>query len=1136
MAIFSNMISPSVEIHEYDLTTGVDVVATSIGGYAGAFEWGPINYIRNLSNTKDLENVFGLPSDSNASDWFCAYNFLTYSNYLKCVRVMDDNAANAVAVADIYGMSTDNGFVGDASFHEIFGDYNENSTSGVLIKNPDDFEKLRNTSDLARSAKIIAKYPGEKGNSLKVSICDGGTAFDVWEYRSYFSGAARKITVDKIYHAGLISQDENTLDLKVTEFATKVGDSIKKKVNTAYVVDANSGLKGNFTVGSPYIRDITDMSDIRAGMDVYLSWGKGGNNPITQKVGKILSIVNKNTVRLVRPIGVQNTFEPQLFSTNYVDGNPYSLGYDDKADFKMMGDTYIYDDDGEKIPLYYKHEPQFSDPDKHIVPESGYFKNDNDSDGLPFIMVVPVNVYGKKDEATGKRILTYPKGTVILPDAVVNKTAGVEDIDYTNFSENKIQNGENLVEWKWWTGGSYSKEELEEVSKNQIKNENEYAEFNRYNDVGAAEYVPVVRYKQRRVNGDTGDGIFGVYSANFNPMYANADDQKNDIKFGMYDKNAEPETFIPSDQKFKINFIPDCCVTDSGKYIVGVNSSGEQKEYDTEYETKLALNGYVFQFVKEGEDDIKVAITQDGVAQEKFGNLSSVEGIYAIEDVFGSDVLSDGHDGSFHFTSTLQDFIDEDITTYGNYVLNNPVPLFTAAQDEDGDYLFMQYFSDNLTSTDIPINFGVQLTKKITRVSGRPDTSAFAAKHGAEKDELCVVVVDEDGKFTGIAGTILERYENLSKCSDARSPDGANNYWVDVINTQSEYICIPYDFFNGTGAFSSKKLMDWGVPAFEKGNSDDTVFDCMDEQPLSLSLDGGWYNPYNINSGNRMDGFECFSDPQAVDVNLLIGGVLTENIADYLVDDIAENRRDCVVLLSPPLSANLTTDPLRKVLEFRNLVNDSTYAIWDSGWKTQYDKYNDVVRYVPLCADVAGLCARTDADRGCHWSPAGYNRGLIKNVNALVWNVENKDDRDELYQMGINPFMTVIGTGTLMFGDRTGTTRKTAFREIGIRRWFMKIEKAIANYAKYVLFEFNDAFTRSQFINVVNPYMRNEQGARACQDYVIQCDEQVNTPEVIDAQGFVANFLIKPMHSINFIQLNFAAVATGASFEEIELY
>ena len=207
-----------------------------------------------------------------------------------------------------------------------------------------------------------------------------------------------------------------------------------------------------------------------------------------------------------------------------------------------------------------------------------------------------------------------------------------------------------------------------------------------------------------------------------------------------------------------------------------------------------------------------------------------------------------------------------------------------------------------------------------------------------------------------------------------------------------------------------------------------------------------------------------------------------------------------------------------------------------TGWKTQYDKYNDVVRYVPLCADVAGLCARTDKDRGCHWSPAGYNRGLIKNVNALVWNVENKDDRDELYQMGINPFMTVIGTGTLMFGDRTGTTRKTAFREIGIRRWFMKIEKAIANYAKYVLFEFNDAFTRSQFINVVNPYLRNEQGARACQDYVIQCDEQVNTPEVIDAQGFVANFLIKPMHSINFIQLNFAAVATGASFEEIELY
>lgn len=1111
---FTFGLSPSVEIREYDFTTGVDAVPTSIGGYAGAFEWGPVNHIVNLSNTKQLENNFGKPHDDNAADWFCAYNFLTYSNYLKCVRVMDNDATNAIGVADDNGMTVDNGFTGDASFHEDFDvDYNEHSASGVVIKNPNDFELLKNTSEIVRQAKVIAKYPGKRGNSLKVSICDGGTAFDIWEYRSYFSGAARKITVDKMYSDGLKWQDEEktVLDVAVSEYETGEGENIKKRANTTYIIDEKSNLKGNFAVGSPYIRDISDMSEIRPDMDVYLSWGAQGKNPVTQKVGKIRSIVNKNTVRLTKALSLDPNFIPELWN----------------GDFKMMGDTYVTDNDGEKITVYHKREPIFTDPKASIVPVADAFPAEEGR--LPYIYVVPYDIYRKKivtknnvntieyffNQDGEKEILErtfngnkvkFERGTIIT-SAMIEEWFGedITDFTFTKDSDDKpvydveSEKGNkiyaytltqpgiefpdddtqyNMYLWTEWKGAT-------DANPDVI--------FNMPDDLDVF-YIPLVKYEQLSY-GKTSPQ-YGIYSKEYFKTYDN----------GSWEYKDAP-TYMPADQKFNLK---EFC-----------RSANENEAEEL-----------TFQAIEVGSDDNK---SYNYIITDASGN--EVTTVYrpkatdAITDEgdkgFTEEQIFAGDEGTFKLLTNLVPDIAEKVI--------GDLPMYAAAVDDEGDYMFLQYFSDHMTETNIPINFGVQLIKKLTRVSGRPATSAYAEKAGAEKDEVCIVVVDEDGAFTGTAGTVLERYTNLSKASDARSVDGTNNYWVDVVNNMSKYIWIPYDFFSGKDAFCSKTITNWGMKATEIGSSNNPVFDTMDKQPLTISLNGGWYEAGNINSGNRIDGFDCFADPQAVDVNLLIGGVLTENIADYLVDDIAEVRRDCVVLLSPPLDTNLTIDPLRKVLQFRNLVNDSTYAIWDSGWKVQYDKYNDCERYVPLCADIAGLCARTDHDRGCHWSPAGYNRGLIKNVSSLVWNVEDQDDRDELYGMGINPIMTVAGTGTLMYGDRTGTTKKTAFREIGIRRWFMKIEKAIANFSKYVLFEFNDAFTRSQFINVVNPYLRNEQGARACQDYLIQCDTTINTPEVIDAQGFVANFLIKPMHSINYIQLNFAAVATGASFDEIEL-
>jgi phage tail sheath protein FI len=233
--------------------------------------------------------------------------------------------------------------------------------------------------------------------------------------------------------------------------------------------------------------------------------------------------------------------------------------------------------------------------------------------------------------------------------------------------------------------------------------------------------------------------------------------------------------------------------------------------------------------------------------------------------------------------------------------------------------------------------------------------------------------------------------------------------------------------------------------------------------------------------------------------------------------------------------ANVVNKPgaeTTQVTGYRDGFTSSSYAVMDSGWKYQFDKYNNVYRWVPLNGDIAGLCVRTDFDRDPWYSPAGFNRGQIKNVVKLAWN-PNKTQRDELYKKGINPVITFPGEGTVLYGDKTMLARPSAFDRINVRRLFIVLEKAIARAAKYSLFEFNDEFTRAQFVSLVEPYLRDVQGRRGIYAYRVVCDQTNNTPEVIDRNEFVGDIYIKPARSINFIQLNFVAVRTGVAFDEI---
>jgi len=411
-----------------------------------------------------------------------------------------------------------------------------------------------------------------------------------------------------------------------------------------------------------------------------------------------------------------------------------------------------------------------------------------------------------------------------------------------------------------------------------------------------------------------------------------------------------------------------------------------------------------------------------------------------------------------------------------------------------------------------------------TSFDSAPSTSSYAAKINANaNDELHVVVVDEDGLFSGTAGTILEKYAFVSKASDAKTDSGEPNYYKEVINRKSKYIWWGNHHAGATGPGTA-----WGsvVP----GSTGFAHFGATG--PIYESLVFG-DSDNTLSSGEEIAGYDLFKVDN-VDVNLVFTGDAAQATVEDVIDNLAESRKDLVVFFSPEKTAvvdNAGTEAADCVT-YRNNFNSCSYAVMDNNWKYQYDKYNNVFRWIPLNGDIAGLCARTDATNDPWFSPAGLNRGNIKNVIKLAWN-PSKADRDTLYKAGINPVITLPGNGTVLFGDKTLQSKPSAFDRINVRRLFLVLEKAIVNSAQYSLFELNDSFTRAQFVSIVEPFLRDVKGRRGIIDYRVVCDETNNTGQVIDTNSFVGDIYIKPARSINFIQLNFVAVGTAVEFNTI---
>ena len=539
--------------------------------------------------------------------------------------------------------------------------------------------------------------------------------------------------------------------------------------------------------------------------------------------------------------------------------------------------------------------------------------------------------------------------------------------------------------------------------------------------------------------------------------------------------------------------------------------------------------------------------TLDGVLK---GIITQVEGAQAYVKVVshvsaaGTETAVDYQQNGIYKFST-----DNNITV----VNNSGVAAAHTSVNATADWFDQQTLATSTSNVGVGTSVA---TVKWNILADRPGTSDYAAARGARFDELHVVVLDGDGKITGNAGTVLEKHLNLSKAKDAEFSVGSPAYWRKYLKSNSEYIF-------GGGAPTGLTTTGFSANFTEQGDTGwdqdakGVIFGATGKQDLTL-VNGKDYNgasgigtvdSLKATVSKLSTGYQLFQNNDAYAVDFLLMGsgnhskTEAQNLAQQVIA-VADIRKDAVAFISPyrgaflsdsaagSVTVNSDTDITNNVLSYYSPLTSSSYAVFDSGYKYMYDRFADTFRYVPLNGDIAGTCVRTDINAFPWFSPAGTSRGAILNAVKLTYN-PSKEQRDVLYSNRINPVVFQAGSGIVLFGDKTALAKSSAFDRINVRRLFIYLENAIEAAARDQLFEFNDEITRTNFVNIVEPFLRDVQAKRGITDYVVVCDETNNTAAIIDNNEFVADIYIKPARSINFIGLTFVATRTGVSFEEV---
>jgi phage tail sheath protein FI len=514
--------------------------------------------------------------------------------------------------------------------------------------------------------------------------------------------------------------------------------------------------------------------------------------------------------------------------------------------------------------------------------------------------------------------------------------------------------------------------------------------------------------------------------------------------------------------------------------------------------------------------------------------LSYSQGLYVVRTIGKNDAATNANSNNQTGDNGYAPTDEVDITSksggfYAKYVgsIGDSLAVSIGGNSVTASWPFWSSFARTPDSSD-----------NLTQLNGGVDTN----------DLVHIAVVDEDGKFTGTRGTVLERFDNVSLHPKARTNFGTSNYFKNVINDRSQYVKVggkldTYDLdenasglveFFGTNGLSASGVSNtnWDdVYAFSFAGG-------ASYKTISLTQGKGQTSGTLITNSADNQGYEALSDAEKLDISLIMaGGMTATNYVSRLVE-ICEDRKDCIAFFSSPVGKNgadITKTDSEKAnicINFKAAgIGSSSYAVVDSGYKKQFDQYNQVYRWIPMNGDIAGVCARTEFTNDAWVSPGGYNRGILNNAEALAFN-PNRTFRDRIYPKGINPVIFERGTGIVLLGDRTALSKPSAFDRINVRRLFIVLQKAISTASKFSLFEFNDDFTRSRFVSLVTPFLRDVQSRRGIIDFKVVCNEGNNTAEVIDRNEFVADIYIKPNRSINYIQLNFVATRSGADFNE----
>ena len=448
---------------------------------------------------------------------------------------------------------------------------------------------------------------------------------------------------------------------------------------------------------------------------------------------------------------------------------------------------------------------------------------------------------------------------------------------------------------------------------------------------------------------------------------------------------------------------------------------------------------------------------------------------------------------------------------------------------------------------------------KWINVAPRPETSLFANAAGGHRDELHVVLVDVDGGITGTAGSVLERFLNVSKATDAKTSVGETNYYPEVIKQRSAYVYWGEHETTVFNATSTASDGNWGQTAQGRqfnilrstagtsdypagrvtlGSDNNATFYYRLASGADYASSGG---NYTITNADLATAYGLVSDPESQTIDYILAGPSGADDSAAIakitsIANIVEERRDCIAFVSPRranvIGVSNTTTVTDNIIDFMDQLPSSSYLVFDSGYKYIYDKYNDVYRYIPCNGDLAGLCLQTSEVSEAWFSPAGFQRGNVRNAIKLAFS-PNKTQRDRLYANRINPIVSFPGQGVVLYGDKTALGFASAFDRINVRRLFLTIERVISGAAKSQLFEQNDEAQRSLFLNIVEPYLRDVQGRRGVTDFLVKCDTENNPPEAVDRGEFYAEIFVKPTRTINYITLTFVATRTGVAFSEV---